>query len=120
MSDNIPERQHLTIEEATEFFAELYYGEHHIPGYKVHEWGDGFCVKHDRGGLSTFDYNELTRLVLMAHDKCYRVDISPLAPRYLRIAIWKRFGREGGFSSRHPTIEQAIESYNKKKLKSNG
>jgi hypothetical protein len=115
MSTQVTERVPLTLEEATDFFSELYHGEHHIPGLKVHEWGDGWCVKHDRGGLSTFDYNELTRLVLMGHDKCYRVDIYPLSPRHLRIAIWKRYGREGGFSSRHPTIEQAIESYNERK-----
>jgi len=105
--------KHLTIETATDFFSEFYYGRHHIPGDKVHEWGYGFRVKHDRGGLSTFDFNELTRLVLMAHRDCIRVSVSPLSFRFLSIEIWQRQGTEGNIYERHPTIEQAIESFNK-------
>ena len=103
--------KHLTLEEATAFFSELYYGEHHIPGYKVHEFGHGFCVKHSHGGLATFDSNYLTRLVLMAHDKCIRVDVSPISFCYLRIAIWKRQNRDGNWSEKHPTIETALKEF---------
>lgn len=110
----IPETRHLTKEEATAFFSELYYGEHHIPKHQVHEFGYGWMVKHDRGDLATFDYNELTRLVLMAHDKCIRVSISPLSKSTLQIAIWKR-QREGSMSERHPTLEQAIEKFRESK-----
>lgn len=53
----------------------------------------------------------LTRLVIGAHDECIRVEISPCAFRYLKIEMWPREGREGCISRRHPTIEQAIESY---------
>lgn len=62
-------------------------------------------------GLSTWDFNRLTRLVIGAHDECIRVEISPRAFRYLSIQMWPRDGREGCMSRRHPTIEQAIESY---------
>jgi len=106
--------RHLTLEEATDFFSELYYGKHHIPNYKVHEFGYGFCVKHSGNGLATFDSNYLTRLVLMAHDKCIRVDVSPISFRYMRITIWKRQNRDGNFSERHPTIETAIQDYTSK------
>lgn len=98
----------MTKEEATKFFSEFYYGEHHIPKHQVHEFGHGWMVKHDRGDLATFDYNELTRLVIMAHDYCYRASISPLSKSTVQIAIWKR-EREGSMSERHPTLEQAIE-----------
>src|ERR1044072_4718821 len=98
----------LTKEEATKFFSEFYYGEHHIPKHQVHEFGHGWMVKHVRGDLATFDYNELTRLVIMAHDYCYRASISPLSKSTVQIAIWKR-EREGSMSERHPTLEQAIE-----------
>lgn len=103
---------HLTSDEAMEFFAEFYGGAHHIPNYKVFEFGYGWMVKHDRGDLATFDYNDLTRLVLMAHDKCMRVSIMPLNKNTVQIAVWKR-QREGSMSERHPTLEQAIESYRK-------
>lgn len=106
---------HLTKEEATNFFAQFYGGEHHIPKYKIFEFGDGWMVKHDRGDLATYDYNDLTRLVLMAHDKCIRVSIMPLNMNTVKIAIWKR-EREGGMSRRHATIEQAIETYRKQTI----
>lgn len=105
--------EHLTKEEATAFFAEVYGGEHHIPDYKVREWGFGWCVHH-YGELSTFDYSKLTTLVLMAHEKCIRVSIGPHAFKTIRIAIWKR-KREGGYSERHPDIDTAIQGYEKHK-----
>jgi len=81
---------HLTKEQATEFFSEFYKGEHRIPNHEVKKFGHGFCVHHDRGDLSTFDFNELTRLVLMAHDKCIRVSIEAIRNGIMRIAIWQR------------------------------
>lgn len=109
------ERQHLTLEEATAFFSEYYGGEHHIPNYKVDNEGLGFSVTHDCGNIATFDVNGLTRLVLMAHEKCIRVSISPQNKYAFKIYIFKRFGTEGSIDERHPTIEMAIESYNKNK-----
>lgn len=116
MEDKKPETEskHLTKEEATAFFAEFYGGEHHFPKGGVKDWGDGYCVIHDQGDLATYDWDKLTRLVLMGHDKCIRVAVYPCAFKTLRIAIWKR-KREGNMSSRHPTLEQAIE-----KFRSNG
>ncbi len=102
---------HLTEEEAIKFFSEFYQGEHHIPG-KVKQFGYGWAVNHDRGDLATYDYDQLTSLVLMAHHYCYRVSVAPSSPRHLKIAVWKR-QREGGMSSRHPTIETALETFNK-------
>lgn len=105
-----PEIKDLTLEEATKFFAEFYDGAHHIPGFKPKQYGPGFSVKHDRGDLGTYDFNELTRLVLMAHRDCIRVSVAPAGPRALTIAIWKR-QRSGGQSYSHPTIAEAIERF---------
>ena len=102
----------LSIEEATAFFSELYHGAHHIPG-KIKPFGRGWVVTHNRGDLATYDYNELTRLVIMAHDKCYRVGIMHYNFNSLKIAIWKR-KRDGAMHERHPTIEDAILSYRSK------
>jgi hypothetical protein len=99
--------EHLTAEEATKFFSDFYGGEHHIPGYKVAPFGFGFSVLHNRGSLSSFDFSELTRLVIMAHDRCVRVEVGAEKKHELRIAIWKR-QREGSIDARHPTIEKAI------------
>lgn len=105
----------LTRDEAIAFFSAFYGGEHHIPAGKhtgsigVKAWGVGWTVTDDSGSLASFDFDGLTRLVLAAHDQCIRVEVSP-AGKALRIAIWRR-QREGAMSSRHPTIEQAIEMH---------
>lgn len=103
------QRKELTHQEAIDFFSEFYGGEHHIPGYEVKANGP-FCwtVNHNRGGLSTFDFNHLTRLVVMAHDKCIRVDLIPIRNGIMQISISNR-KREGSIWERHPTIEEAIE-----------
>ncbi len=108
----VQEIPHLTLEQATAFFSEFYGGEHHIPG-KIKQWGYGWSVNHDRGGLSTYDYDQLTRLVL-AHDKLIRVEVSPSSPRHLKIAIWQR-EKEGSMSRRHPNLQTAIERFNQNK-----
>lgn len=109
------ETKHLTEQEATAFFTELYYGEHHIPNYKVEKWGYGWCVIDDFGQFSTWDYNNLTRFVLMCHEYCVRGHIEPVKGAKFRIAIWKRKCREGSMDERHPTIEQAIEYFKERK-----
>lgn len=103
----------LTKEEATAFFARHYNGEHHIPGYDVKQFGYGWCIHHDRGEMSTYDFDQLTRLVIAAHDDCIRVGIDAIRNGIIRIAIWKR-ERIGGMSESHPTIEQAIERFRNK------
>lgn len=102
----------LTLEEATAFFSEFYYGEHHIPNYKPKLYGSsGYSVIHDRGDLATYDFNQLTRLVFMAHEKCIRVELTGYSSRKIRIAIWKRNGTEGNMSRIHPTIEDALAKF---------
>lgn len=58
--------------------------------------------------LSTFDFDHLTRLVILAHEECVRISIAPRAFRYLSISMWSGRSREGDVASRHPTIEQAV------------
>ena len=60
--------------------------------------------------LATYDFDALTRLVILAHDRCYRLALSQSAPRRIRIEIWRRRGRNGDFTQRHATIEEAIAS----------
>lgn len=99
----------MTIEEATDFFSAFYFGAHHIPGYKPRQFGSGWYVNHDRGGMATYDFNQLTRLVVLAHDRCIRAEISALTPSMIRIAIWKR-KREGDMAERHPELEDHIKA----------
>jgi hypothetical protein len=98
----------LTKEEATQFFSIFYGGEHHFPS-KLKQEGYGWKINHDNNYLSTFDFNDLTKLVLMAHKYCIRVSLNTCGVNKMKITIWKR-EREGVISRRHPTIEQAIEN----------
>ena len=63
------------------------------------------------GGLSTFDFSDLTSLVFLAHDHCIRVHIAPCNPQFLAIIFHPRNTRDGGMTERHPTLEQAVESW---------
>jgi len=103
----------LTLEEATEFFADLYCGEHHIPN-KIQKFGQGWCV-NDYTPMATYDFDRLTKLVVMAHDRCIRAEIHPASSGKFKLAIWKR-QREGSMSEKHSTMEEAItrvRSYDK-------
>lgn len=109
----MPEKAHMTKDEATEFFSTLFFGEHHIPG-DVKAFGRGWKVNAYSGWLSTFDYDNLTRLVFLAHDRCVRAAIVQGGPGRIGIAIWKRHGRNGDMYSRHPTIKCALVNWRMK------
>jgi hypothetical protein len=100
----------MSKEKATEFFSALYFGEHHIPSGGVKPFGPGWCVNH-HGDLATFDFDALTRLVFLAHDKCVRAAVEASGPRMVKICIWQRSQRDGQIWSRHPTIEQALADW---------
>jgi len=98
----------LSEGDARAFFAAFYRGEHHFPE-KMKPFGEGWAMSHF-GAMASFDCNELTRLVFLAHARCIRVQVEQGGPNRLRIAIWRR-QRDGGMFERHPTIEQALDSF---------
>ena len=99
--------EHLTIEEATIFFGDYFFGENHIPD-EIKRYGNGAWRVACKTPMATSDYDELTRLVVMAHDRCIRVEIVPNGMNRYFIAIWKR-SREGGLMESHPTMEDAVK-----------
>lgn len=99
------------FKEAEEFFSQIYFGKHHIPG-KIKPFGPGWCINH-LGELATFDFSQLTRLVFLAHDACIRVSIMNSGPQMVKIALHKRNSREGSMCERHPAIEQALTKWRK-------
>ena len=102
----------MTYEEAEAFFGIIYYGKHHIP-YPIKPWGYGWIISVS-GRMATFDFNDLTRLIFLAHDRCIRAEVIHGGPRRVRIAIWKRYKRDGSMMERHPTIEQALSLWREK------
>lgn len=81
--------------------------------FETADWNYGRGVSfvvYAGGGLATFDFSQLTALVLGAHDECIRVDVSPRSFKHLRISMWPR-ERDGRMHQRHPTIEQAVAAF---------
>jgi hypothetical protein len=98
----------MSKKEALEFFGALFYGEHHIPG-EVKECGSGWQISSNYTTLATYDYSDLTRLVLLAHDRAIRAEVQSKGMNRLIIKIHKR-EREGDMTRRHPTIEDQIKT----------
>ena len=88
-------------------------GEHHLCG-KITDWGVGIKYNTSGGYWATFDFNNLTKLVVLGHDRMIRIDLltNPGPNRYC-FCLHKRHKREGRMSERHPTIEEAIETIRK-------
>jgi hypothetical protein len=64
----------------------------------------------DCSDWATFDFADLTRLVVIAHDMCIRISIQPTSRHRMRVMLHPRAGREGDMCRRHPTIEEAIKT----------
>ena len=94
-------------------------GLHHFDAaaMKKVEWSNPLYITvtldrgHTTSQLSTFDFNGLTALVFLAHDHCIRVDVQPCNPQKLRLMFHPRNAREGGMSTRHPTLETAVAEW---------
>jgi hypothetical protein len=84
----------------------VFYGAHHVP--KVQSYGKGIKVNVFSGKLATFDFDYLTRLVVLCHDACVRAEIVQGGPGNVGIVLHKRHVREGRMNERHPRMEDAI------------
>ena len=89
-----------------DLLCEVFHGEHHVPE-PIYAWGRGIKCNALAGRLATFDFNELTRLVILAHDRAIRVELTTAGPGRVGIVLHQR-KREGAMYERHPTIEEAI------------
>lgn len=102
-----PNGMSLDQAECYELFADLVGGEHHIcGGVKLHGRGLLWNMRNSR--LGSFDFDGLTRLVLLAHDRCIRVEVQPSGPGLVGLTAFKRHTREGAMHERHPTMEEHI------------
>tara|TARA_R110000868_G_scaffold129642_2_gene338718 strand:+ start:945 stop:1316 length:372 start_codon:yes stop_codon:yes gene_type:complete len=110
--------------DAVAFFSSLFRGEHHIPsgdscgasGVKSY-WYGWSVVMHSRHYLSTWDNDMLTRAVFMAHDRLFRLEISPIRGAKLLIAIHPRLALSDAVDMPimlgHPSLSEAVESWRK-------
>jgi len=88
-------------------------GPYDLPSWKtrLRKCGHGCRFSLDVGReLATIDSAVLTRLVFSAHDHCARVTVGGCPVKRIEIRVWLR-EREGDFSSRHPSLEKAVEGW---------
>jgi hypothetical protein len=103
----------MAYEEAVDFFSVIFHGKHHIHG-DVKPFGRGWKVNAYSGHFATFDFDNLTRLVFLCHDRCVRAEIVQGGPGRIGIAIWKRHGRNSPIYDSHPTIKTALINWRTK------
>lgn len=99
----------MTLRAKTEaVLAFAYGGLHHVPG-KIREKAGGLYFEVNIfGGLATYDFNELTRLVVACHEHCVRMEITNSGPGMIKLMFHDR-KREGRMYERHPTLRKALE-----------
>lgn len=86
-------------------------GGNHLCGVvKPHSRGIELNTRHFYA--ATYDFDQLTKAVILAHDRCIRFEIAPSGPGMIKIVLFKR-QREGRMFERHPTIEEAIATHRK-------
>jgi hypothetical protein len=92
------------------FLCRLFSGFHHVPS-EVKSCGRGLMLNFRPNSMSTFDFDDLTKLVVMAHNWGVRAEIGGSGPAMIKLMLWKRHVRDGNISQRHPTIDQAVEKF---------
>jgi hypothetical protein len=93
---------------------DLYRGIYHINDsalfHKRVEWHSNHHIEIVLGGvMASFDGNLLTRLVVLAHDRCIRVSVSAASPDYFRLLFHPRVRSSKLNTAKHPTLEEHIE-----------
>jgi len=102
--------------EVADFLGDVWLGLYHMEQSAILKtwWNDPLCIKITvYGDLATVDFNKLTTLVVLAHDRMLRVNLCGCGPRYMKMLIHKRDVRDGCISERCPTIEDHISSIRK-------
>lgn len=91
------------------FVADLFRGFHHVCGtFKPCGGGIEINSRNASNTFASYDFDGLTRAVVMAHDRCIRFAIEPSGPGMLRLHVHKRHKRDGRMHERHPTLEEHI------------
>lgn len=83
-------------------------GLHHFSD-AIEDYGFYVECKFPQHLLATCDYDVLTRMVINCHDLCVRMEINAQSNGYIKLRFHDR-KREGEFSKRHPTIDEAIKT----------
>lgn len=97
-----------------DLLGELFYGIYHIDNralMKV-DWTNKSYIEISIGwqDWSTVDFDNLTRLVFLAHHQALRVNLTPVKYGYMRLLFHQRT-RSGGSWQRCPRLEDAYSKF---------
>jgi len=97
-----------------ELLDDVFDGIYHIAEQvKEAEWTNNHYIQiRCSRDFSTYDSNLLTKLVFAAHQYAIRVEVNPRSNKYLTLLFHGRQRGGRGFEH-HPTIEEAVEQWNK-------
>lgn len=100
--------------ECAQMLADLFGGFNHVCGNIKPEWG-GIKVAVTNGNwAASFDFDGLTKAIVMAHDRMIRFEITPAGPHAIKLHLRKRHSRDGDARDRHPTMEDAVSDIRKR------
>ena len=94
-----------------DLLGELFRGIYHLDHkalFRV-DWSNESYIEFNLGWheLATTDFDELTRLVFLAHHMAIRVSIEASTVKYLRLTFLQRV-RKGDNVYKHPTLDDAV------------
>lgn len=107
MDIRYPEWMNESQKKCYRMLCDLVGGQHHIRRKVEPTYERGIRVNVTTD-WATFDNCELTRLVLLAHDRGIRASLEPVNMQYMRLCLDARDGRIGRFYARHPTLEKHV------------
>lgn len=81
----------------------VFKGLHHVSEHRIKRESATQITYTHYGDLSTWDSDELTRLVVVAHSLAVRVEVSACSTRYICLRLSERT-REGDTCKGHPTL----------------
>jgi hypothetical protein len=98
-------------EAVANLLGDLFFGIYHLDSKALHrvDWANNHHIIFSLGWrcLSTYDYDELTVLVVLSHDRAIRVQIEAATHKFLRLMFHQRECGEDP-STQAPTLEGHI------------
>ncbi len=108
----LKERNVAARKNVADLLGDMFMGIYHLDykALKRVDWSNDFHIKYIYyGDLATIDFDRLTILVVLAHDRMIRVSIQGVGPQRMKIIFHQREKRKGSMMERCPTIEDHIK-----------
>ena len=94
--------------ECCKLLADVVGGFHHIYT-PIRESGSDGIETNICGSWASYDFDQLTKIIIMGFDRMIRIEISSCNMRYFKLRLHKRHKREGLIMEKIPRIEEYIE-----------